>query len=290
MSSGITLQNILNNISKNYVADINVLKCAEIPKHIQNFYLKDIESFMKIHKGVLRFGSSEKDRIDKFKNVYRGASFYHMKAREYFEFFGVNFEQSENHEEFQIPKVNPVQLESFLYSSVQMLYIVLWEVLEDFLEPLEELYFQRLSDSGVFPKDYTPFPVQGEDPESLKIDLLKDIRGRESGLYRVSEKFPFELRLIYSLSKDYYTKCFQEAEKSINSTAEIFVNDFITLFLVRNNASHIGEKILIQELSEEARLKMLRHLSLQLPSIQNSCIGIITLFRSFSKNELGQTS
>lgn len=286
LSSGESLEAILRKISKNLIEDSqNVSKCSEIPTQIKEFYMKDIEPFMQKHKGALKFSSDEKKREEKFKDVYRGATFYNEKAKHFFGFFGVNLDQQVKQSEFQLPQINHIQLVSFLYSSVQMLYILLWEVLQDFLEPLEGLYFQRLCDSGVFPQDFKLFPEQEDVQDIIKLNFIKDVKGRDIGLYRVSEKFPFELRLVFLLSKGYYTKCFKEVESCINSTSEDIVNDFITLFIVRNNASHIGESVQIQGLSEDMMLRLFYHLSLKLPSIQNSCIGIISLFRSFANNE-----
>ena len=280
------LEPILCNISKNLIDDTkNVLKCSEIPTQIQKFYYKDIETFVRKHSGLLLVGSTEEKRKKFSRDICRGADFYYKKAREYFEFFGVNFEQPEKPKEFQLPKVNSVQLGSFLYSSVQMLYVVLWEVMQDFLKPLEKVYFQRLCDSGVFLKDYIPLPLPKEDVDKIKIDFIQDIAGRESGLYRVSENLPFELRLTYSLASEYYKKCFEEAEKSIGLKADTFVNDFISLFYVRNNVSHIGKHIQIQETSEEKMQKMLHSLTINLPHIQNSCIGIVALFNTFANSE-----
>jgi hypothetical protein len=288
MSSSDRLEPILTQISKDINSDVsNVLKCSEIASKIENFYAKDIDQFLEKHQGLLgrRIKPDLTQRMGdvNIRLILHGANFYFEKAKEYFEFFGVDFDKPEKSGQFVMPTMKHAHLSHFLYSSVQLLYVILWEVLQDFLKPLENMYLLRLCDSKIFHKKCTILPAHGEIG-AVNLDFIYDVSGGGSPLYRASGSLPFTFRLSY-LSSDYFRKCFEEAGKEIGERPENFIDDFISLSVVRNNISHIGRAIKFQEISQDAIQKHLYRLSTHLPKIQNSCIGIVTLFKFLANSE-----
>jgi hypothetical protein len=279
---------ILSKISKDLVVDINnVQKCETIAQEIKSFYLEGVEPFLKTHKRVLRIDLDREKRKDDeaIKELFRGAEYYSKKAKEYFGFFGIQLEGTPKCQEFKIPEMDKEQLLYFLYSSVQLLYVVLWEVFSDFLEPLERLYYLRLCHSGVFPKHYAVFPAS-EDIEKMELDFVYDVL-RRGTLFRVSESLPYELRLMCQ-GPDYFKECFSEASKEIKvEKPEDFVDDFIRLFIVRNHVCHIAKGLVMQEIADDKMQNLLYRLSTHLPKIQNSCIGIVSLFKALAGKEPG---
>lgn len=275
---------ILRKISTDLIADIdNVLKCQEVPREIKNYYLTSIEPFLQKHSGILSLSSDKNKRTKDVKEILRGADFYCKKAREYFSFFGVNFEEPSKSRLIDVSNINAESIAHFLYSSVQLLYVILWEVSSEFLKPLEKLYYLRLCHSGLFPQKYPLFP-DSSGTEKMELDFLSVV-GR-GALFRVNESLPFELRVVYHASA-YFKECFEEGKKKTGVTqSEVFIDDFIRLFSVRNNVCHIGRFIPIQESSEERIQSLLYRLSTLLPRIQNSCLGIISVFGELARKEV----
>ena len=286
MSSRGELEQILSKASKDLIDDIeNVLKCDAIREEMKKYYLTDIQPFLKKHSNILGISSKRKKRekLQRIKDLFRGAEFYNAKAREYFGFFGIDFDDPSKSQPIQIPNMNEEQLLHFLYSSIQLLYVVLWEIFRDFLEPLEGMYYLRLCHSGAFPPIYDMFPasVDVEKIELASFDIIK----RARPLFRVSESLPFELRLILQVSS-YFKGCFEKVAQAIEvDSSEEIVDDFIRLFIVRNNVCHIGRAHIIQQVSESKTQKMLYRMTTHLPRIQNSCIGITLLFKELASEE-----
>lgn len=285
MSSRERLEPIIVKISTNLIKDIeNVLTCDEISREIKNYYLEGIEPFLNKYEGILDLSRNKEKRIERVKDVIRAANFYCQKAKEYFSFFGIDFEEPSESHVIDAHGIKAEYFSHFLYSSIQLLYVTLWEVFAEFLKPLERLYYLRLCHSGVFPKTYLLFP-DSSGTEKMELDFLRIVgRGR---LFRVSESLPFEFRVVYQASP-YFKECFEKGKKKAGATeCEEIIDDFIRLFSVRNNVCHIGKVISIQEVSEERIQSLLYRLSTLLPRIQSSCIGIISVFGELANKEVG---
>ncbi len=285
MGSSKRAELILKKISNNLIRDIdNVLKCDEIPIEIKNYYLVSIKPFLHKHRGILNLTRDKDERTKQVKEVLRAADFYCKKAKEYFSFFGIDFEEPSKSHVIDAHGIKAEYFSHFLYSSIQLLYVTLWEVFAEFLKPLERLYYLRLCHSGVFPKTYLLFP-DSSGTEKMELDFLRIVgRGR---LFRVSQSLPFEFRVVYQASP-YFKECFEKGKKKTGATeCEEIIDDFIRLFSVRNNVCHIGKVISIQEVSEERIQSLLYRLSTLLPRIQSSCIGIISVFEELANKEVG---
>lgn len=286
MSSKERLEPIIAKISTNLIKDIeNVLTCDEISREIKNYYLEGIEPFLNKYEGILDLSRNKEKRIKRVKDVIRAANFYCQKAREYFSFFGIDFNEPTKSQVINSKDIEMETISRFLYSSVQLLYVILWEVFAEFLKPLEKLYYIRLCHAGIFPSRYLMFPNSIAD-EKMEPDFLHIIR--KGGLFRVSESLPFEFRIVYQTTSKYIKECFDEGGKKAGYTGTSdFIDDFIRLFVVRNNVCHIGRTIIIQETVEKRVQSLLYDLSTNLPRIQKSCIGVIGVFEELAKKEVG---
>jgi hypothetical protein len=287
MSSSERLDLVLRKTSNALREDFdNVQKCETFEQQVRKFYLEDIEPFLKVHDTLLRPLKPEShtpESSELVKEISRGARFYNTKAKEYFGFFGVDFVNPLDSKEVEIPDINRTQLLHFLYSSVELLYITLWEVSVAFLKPLERLYYLRLCESGVLPETY-PIFFGDREGGAMQLSFLSDVLGARP-LFRVSESFPYELLLLYRAS-DYFRSCFSLAAQELgNMKSEDLVDDFMRLFIIRNNICHIGKGIILQEESEEKTQNLLYRLTTHLPRIQKSCAGIVLLFKALANKE-----
>lgn len=287
MNSSSRPELILDKISKDLVDNVDsVLKCDALYRDINQYYLAGIEPFLKRHadiQNIMGLSSKQEKRIDKLKNVLKGADFYSKKAREFFSFFGIDFEIPKNSQPVDASKLNADCISPFLFDSVQLLYVILWEVFAEFLRPLEKLYQLRLCHSGLFPERYPLFP-HSSGTEQMELDFLKI--AERSPLFRVGETFPFELRVVCQAS-NYFMNCFDEGRKKTKATdSKEMIDDLIRLFAVRNNVCHIGRTIRIQEASHDRMLSLLYNLSTLLPRVQDACVGAIAAFGELANIEV----
>jgi hypothetical protein len=263
-----------------------VLKCKEIPNAIKNYYSVGLEPFLSKHGTELGIPTKSKKRIedDRVKEIMRGALFYSSRATQFFSLFGIDFENPSKSKVLESQGTNAESLSNLLFSSIQVLYITLWETFRGFFEPLEKLYSLRLCESGIFPQTYQLFPYSAAI-EKTELSFRK-LFIRSGTFYRISESLPFELRLAYKAAP-YFKECFDIGKnKTQASTTEEYMDDFIRLFFVRNSVCHLKNSIVNQEGPERQR-NLFHDLSTLLPKIQDSCIGIVGAFEEMAKKEIG---
>lgn len=262
-----TSSELISNMDK-------VLKCKEIPIAIKNYYSLANEPFLSKYD-INTTG-------DRIKEIVRGALFYSSEAKQFFSFFGIDFEDRLKSKALESQGEKAEKLSHFLLGSVKQLYVMLWETFRGFFEPLEDLYYLRLCESKIFPMSYQLFPYSLES-EKTELSFRKFFI-RTGTFYRISESLPFEFRLAYKAAP-YFQTCFDNGKmKTQASETEEYMGDFIRLFFVRNSVCHL-KKSLINREEPDKQLSLFHDLSTLLPKIQDSCIGIVGAFEHMIKNE-----
>ena len=286
MSQDARFGNILVEISQQIIKDIEYVKeCDAIGSRIMTYYSTDVELLESGTEWVFSFSRkrrSERMKQRDIKAALRVAEYYRMKARNYYNFFGIDFDDYSKSRVIKLSDLQNIEmkhLQLFLISSIQLMYVILWELFKSFLRPLENLYCLRIVESKLFPKDLMLFPSTTKIEES-KLQLL-DYFKQEHPFFRINLDLPFEMDLMLRSSplfKKYLEVGLERLGMGIRFND--CVNDFIRLFILRNNICHIGRQLSMHEISTLKVQSLIYDLSTRLPRIQTSCLGLIEMFQA----------